>query len=134
MYNCNGFIILNKEKTKCLLIKANKWGFPKGRKKYNETDMECALRELEEETSLTENDIEMDENIGVLSDVSKKGKKHIGLFVAYSNKEKVKIQDMSELNEIGWFTFEESLKLLEETKSRKDLLEHVIRNLNKKFT
>jgi bis(5'-nucleosidyl)-tetraphosphatase len=126
MSNCNGFIILNKEKTKCLLVKANNWGFPKGKKEKNETDMECALRELREETSLTEDDIEIDTNIDMLYEISNKGKKSVGFFVAYSNKTKVKIQDINELNDIGWFTIDESLKLLEGIKNRKELLEYVI--------
>ena len=33
------------------------WGFPKGRRDLYETDMQCAYRELEEETSISEDDI-----------------------------------------------------------------------------
>ena len=39
---------------KFLLLKQNKghWGFPKGHKEGNETDEECALRELKEESGI----------------------------------------------------------------------------------
>lgn len=33
-------------------IKENPWIFPKGKKEHNETDIQCALRELEEETRI----------------------------------------------------------------------------------
>jgi len=39
------------------------WGFPKGRKKLKEADIDCAVREFCEETQLNNNDIEIDKNI-----------------------------------------------------------------------
>ena len=35
----------------------NEWGFPKGRRNQYETDLACALREFEEETNITKNNI-----------------------------------------------------------------------------
>ena len=36
-----------------LIMEANgSYGFPKGHKRYNETEMECALREIKEETGV----------------------------------------------------------------------------------
>ena len=37
------------------------WGFPKGRKKQNETDIECALREFTEETQYKPDTITIDD-------------------------------------------------------------------------
>lgn len=39
------------------------WGFPKGRRKLKETDIDCAIREFCEETRLTKDDIEIMTNI-----------------------------------------------------------------------
>ena len=39
------------------------WGFPKGRKKLKEADIDCAVREFCEETQLNKDDIEIDKNI-----------------------------------------------------------------------
>jgi len=39
------------------------WGFPKGRKGKYETDIECAIREFEEETGYSRNDIKIINNI-----------------------------------------------------------------------
>lgn len=38
------------------------WGFPKGRRKVKETDLECSLREFCEETQFTEKDIQIEYN------------------------------------------------------------------------
>lgn len=53
----NNFQILTKTGTLQTLLSSNigyieepEWGFPKGRKKQNETDIECSLREFNEET------------------------------------------------------------------------------------
>ena len=39
------------------------WEFPKGRRNYKENDMDCALREFEEETGLDRSSISMIENV-----------------------------------------------------------------------
>ncbi len=51
-----GAIILNPDMTKVLLVKGwsnrSSWGFPKGKINQNEPEVECAIREVNEETSL----------------------------------------------------------------------------------
>jgi 8-oxo-dGTP pyrophosphatase MutT (NUDIX family) len=39
------------------------WEFPKGRRDYDEKDLDCALREFEEETGIKKNKIKLFENI-----------------------------------------------------------------------
>lgn len=39
------------------------WEFPKGRREYNEKDIDCALREFEEETGICKSNISVVENI-----------------------------------------------------------------------
>ena len=39
------------------------WGFPKGRRNYNEKDISCAIREFEEETGYTNDDLDVLYNI-----------------------------------------------------------------------
>ncbi|ATZ80206.1 tRNA 2'-phosphotransferase/Ap4A hydrolase [Bodo saltans virus] len=119
---CGGFIILNKEKTKCLLVKANNWGFPKGKKNKAESIYECALRELNEETSLTLDDIDIDYNIPIQYEMSYSGNKAVSLYVAYSRQENVKIKDVDELSEISWLTIDEALNKLDGIKNRRELL------------
>lgn len=44
------------------------WGFPKGRRDGNETDLECALREMTEETGLTKEDVTVVHNLEPLNE------------------------------------------------------------------
>ena len=51
--SCGGVVIYDK---KILFVKSKKfqfWNLPKGHLEENETELECALREIEEETGLT---------------------------------------------------------------------------------
>ena len=43
--------------------KETEWEFPKGRRNYQEKDLDCALREFEEETGILRNNISVIENI-----------------------------------------------------------------------
>ncbi|CAK0782742.1 hypothetical protein CVIRNUC_005937 [Coccomyxa viridis] len=51
-----GAILLNAAMDKCLLVRGFKehasWGFPRGKLAKDETDVECAVREVKEETGL----------------------------------------------------------------------------------
>lgn len=47
----------------CLVEQEQEWGFPKGRRKLKETDLDCAIREFCEETRLKPNDIEILDSI-----------------------------------------------------------------------
>lgn len=46
-----------------LIYKTPEWGFPKGRRDPYETDIQCAFRELEEETSITEDELWKSTNV-----------------------------------------------------------------------
>lgn len=54
-------------KNKILIIQSNfkKWGFPKGHRNKGESVLECAIREIREETSLVVNLTESDRLLGV---------------------------------------------------------------------
>jgi bis(5'-nucleosidyl)-tetraphosphatase len=55
-----GFLILrgNPPREFLLMRHADRWDLPKGHVDDGETEMQCALRELHEETGITRNDIE----------------------------------------------------------------------------
>ena len=54
----NGYL-KNILKGKIQSLNEPEWGFPKGRKKQNESDIECALREFNEETQFTSDQIKI---------------------------------------------------------------------------
>ena len=58
-----GVVIFRREPQPAFLLlkHPNRWDLPKGHVDPGESDRECALRELEEETGITSSDIELDE-------------------------------------------------------------------------
>jgi 8-oxo-dGTP pyrophosphatase MutT (NUDIX family) len=73
---------------------SKKWSFPKGHRKYNETSLECALRELYEETGIRP--------VGNYTSMYKmKGGKYF-VFNIDSNVE-ICINDTVEINAVEWF-------------------------------
>lgn len=90
------------------------WGFPKGRRNKFETNLNCALREFKEETNYKKyklyNRINYIEEIFFGTNNLKY--KHI-YYLAGSNDDYIKnINDTYEIGNIGWYTYEETLKLL----------------------
>ncbi|MFK7766927.1 MAG: bis(5'-nucleosyl)-tetraphosphatase [Mariniblastus sp.] len=57
-----GFLIFKDDPKRSFLLMRhpNRWDLPKGHVDGDESNRECALRELEEETGITEADIEID--------------------------------------------------------------------------
>jgi 8-oxo-dGTP pyrophosphatase MutT (NUDIX family) len=56
-----GVIVFKREPLSFLLMRhPTRWDLPKGHVDPGETDLECALRELEEETGIGANDVELD--------------------------------------------------------------------------
>lgn len=79
---------------------------------------------------LTKGDIIIKEDCEPLYEMSRKGFLSVCLFVANTinttSEKKIKIQGTEELNDIGWFKFDEALKKLDGVKNRKELLQEVI--------
>ena len=112
------------------------WGFPKGRRNYKEKDIECALREFEEETGYSIDDLKIIENILPLEEIftgsNYKSYKH-KYYIAQLDKTiqpKNKFQE-TEVSSIVWETFDKAINLLRDYNlEKKDL----INNVNEIFT
>lgn len=59
-----------------LMRHPTRWDLPKGHVDDGETDLECALRELEEETAIKASDIELDSDFRFTSSYTVKYKRH----------------------------------------------------------
>jgi len=93
------------------------WGFPKGRRNYQENDLTCALREFEEETGYNSNDINIIKNILPFEEIftgsnfkSYKHKYFIGFI--NDNVEPSSNFQQSEVSQVKWFDLEGCLKII----------------------
>jgi len=90
------------------------WGFPKGRRNKYEKNLDCALREFEEETNF-KNYILLD-RINFIEEIFKGSNnvtyKHI-YYTAGSDLNNIEmVNDTYEIGDIGWYTINEVINLL----------------------
>lgn len=114
------------------LYEHTEWGFPKGRRNYNESDINCAIREFKEETCYTRDDIILLDSIKPITEnlTGSNGKRYRHIYyIAISNSEKHPIIDKtnfhqsSEIGGIGWFTYYEAInKVRDHHRDRKQIL------------
>jgi 8-oxo-dGTP pyrophosphatase MutT (NUDIX family) len=109
------------------------WEFPKGRRNYQEKDLNCALREFEEETGYSKNSICIIENIIPFEEIfigsNHKSYKH-KYYLAFMDKPPVDIlQDYqkSEVSKIEWKTLDECLESIRPYNLEK---KKIINNIN----
>jgi 8-oxo-dGTP pyrophosphatase MutT (NUDIX family) len=91
------------------------WEFPKGRRNYQEKDFDCAIREFEEETGYSRNEIKVIENLMPLEEIfigsNHKSYKH-KYYLAYMDKtvDVLHNYQKSEVSKLEWKTIEECLE------------------------
>jgi len=108
------------KENKSYLLKYNswsepEWGFPKGRRNFKEKDLECALREFEEETGYDKKYINIIKNVNPFDEIftgsNFKSYKH-KYYLAKINYE-YSLNDVnfqkSEIGNMGWFTYEDAV-------------------------
>ncbi len=136
-----GLILFKKEKNNraYLLLENNgKWGFPKGNINENESDLNAALRECEEETGIKKIKIipgfkESEDYIykDIYAGSNELVKKNVVYYLAETSEEKVIIS--FEHQNYAWLTFEEAEAKLKTKNSRK-ILEKAEKHLKEKPT
>jgi 8-oxo-dGTP pyrophosphatase MutT (NUDIX family) len=97
------------------------WGFPKGRREPHESEYACALREMKEETGLTDSDIIPIKNLDTVKEIFY-GSNHIQYchkyFIMYVDNKKEPVFDptnthmVQEIGNIKWCSLEEALDLI----------------------
>lgn len=107
------------------------WGFPKGRRNYSEKELDCALREFEEETGISKKDIELIENIIPFEEIfigsNYKTYKH-KYFLAQAKNIDYDLSNFqqSEVSKVEWKTYETCLKEIRPYNiEKKNLLERI---------
>ena len=109
------------------------WEFPKGRRNHKEKDLECALREFEEETGILQSKITIIENVLPFEEIyigtNHKSYKH-KYFLAYSN-DTIDFLDnyqVTEVSKLEWKTIDQCLESIRPYNLEKRKL---ITNINK---
>ena len=108
------------------------WGFPKGRRDPREFELQCAFRDLYEETGIKDKDVILVRNLEPISE-SFFGSNHIHYchkyyVMFYNSNNEVKFDTsntfmMQEIGDIGWFTLEECLSMIRpENIEKKEML------------
>lgn len=101
--------------------KTPEWGFPKGRKKRGETDLECAMREFYEETNISKNDIKVLKNVKPIVEelTGTNGIKYKHIY--YLAELKINIDEIFnnelimsnlEIGDISFFKYDEALEII----------------------
>jgi ADP-ribose pyrophosphatase YjhB (NUDIX family) len=116
------------------------WGFPKGRRNYQEKDLDCALREFEEETGYLRHEITLIENLIPLEEIftgsNYKIYKHRYYLAKLNNDNNVKIDTFqeSEISKMEWFDTKKSLDHIRPyNKEKKNIVDTVNGILNQSF-
>jgi len=93
------------------------WGFPKGRRNYQEKDLNCALREFEEETGYVKSDAHLVQNIipyeEIFTGSNMKSYKH-KYFVCHidSHVKPTNMYQETEIGDVKWLTYEDCIKII----------------------
>jgi 8-oxo-dGTP pyrophosphatase MutT (NUDIX family) len=122
--------------------KTPEWGFPKGRKKRGEDDLECAKREFFEETGVNVDDINIIKEVRPITEdhrgTNGKQYRHI-YYLAETLTKNVEPRiltisgEHTEIGEIGFFTLCEAMKLFRESDIEKEMiLQRIINYYNER--
>ena len=138
----NGIIVNNEKITLQDIIDKStttwhetEWEFPKGRRNFKEKDLECALREFEEETGISRSEISVIENILPFEEIfigtNYKSYKHKYFLASVNNNfsdSNLENFQKTEVSKLEWKTFEECLESIRPYNLEKKKL---ITNINK---
>ena len=109
------------------------WEFPKGRRNSKEKDLECALREFEEETGISKSKINIIENVVPFEEIyigtNHKSYKH-KYFIAFTNETDISLNNFqdTEVSKLEWKTIDQCLKSIRPYNLEKI---NLITNINK---
>jgi ADP-ribose pyrophosphatase YjhB (NUDIX family) len=110
----------------------NEWGFPKGRKNYQEKDLSCAIREFQEETGIYKSAIDIFTNLYPIEETfmgsNLKSYKHKYYLAYIKNPEIINLDNFqkSEVSKMEWKTYEECSSCIRENHTeRKTILKNI---------
>jgi len=95
------------------------WGFPKGRRNYQEKDIQCAIREFEEETQYNKQQLKIIQNLAAYEEIftgsnykSYRHKYYLAYMDIDSGDDKNHHHENNEVGKMVWCSYEEACKLI----------------------
>ena len=118
--------------------KEPEWGFCKGRRNYRENDYDCAVREMEEETGYSKEEMTILKNVNTFEEVFIGSNlkcyrhKYYLMYMTYENSLKTGDFEKTEVSCIKWTSFKESLSLIRSYNvEKKRMITNIENALNK---
>jgi ADP-ribose pyrophosphatase YjhB (NUDIX family) len=95
------------------------WGFPKGKRNFQEKDLHCAMREFEEETGYNSCELNIIQNLAPYEEIftgsNYKSYKH-KYYTAFMNNEcsneSIENRKNFEVSKIGWYSYEDACNII----------------------
>ena len=135
-YNLNDLV---QESNQYTMWEEPEWGFPKGRRNFNESDLECALREFTEETGFDLKKVKLIENIFPFEEIftgsNYKSYKH-RYFITYMDCQEssnMTNYEVSEVSKMEWKTYEECMQSIRKYNLEKQNMLTKIHNMLLKY-
>lgn len=117
------------------------WGFPKGRRNIRESNIDCAVREFEEETGLNSDDYILRKELGIFNELFSGTNniryKHI-YYIAEAKEhlnegefhlDKNNFSQISEISNIHWWSLTEAFKKIRHYNNEKKLVLEKVHNI-----
>ena len=115
------------------------WGFPKGRRNYQETDINCAMREFEEETGYSKYSIKIIQNLLPIEEIftgsNHKSYKH-KYYIAFMNNNEIANNDFqkNEVSKIEWKYYTDAINTIREYNLEKKQVLDQVNNILKNYS
>ena len=109
------------------------WGFPKGRRNYQEKDLHCALREFEEETGYPKTCLKIIQNVNPFEEIftgsNYKSYKH-RYYIAYMDATNISLKphQTTEVSKVDWKDYTQVLRCIRPYNIEKQI---ITKNVNK---
>lgn len=131
---------LIEESNSDILWKEAEWGFPKGRRNFQETDFDCAIREFEEETGFNRKTLTLIQNILPFEEIftgsNYKSYKHKYFLTFMNEDDTLEMQNFerAEVSRMEWFCYNDCIRHMREYNVEKKTLLYKVNECLTKYS